>query len=143
MPSAEIKEKVLRYESFINDVLKEDLKEILGQLDARNTEIAEWVQLKTVLTCLKESEMTDGFKTKMDIGTNVYVQVNVPDASKILINIGSGIFVEYTIEEALKFIEKKINLLNKQTEILKTNSSKIKARIKLVLHGIQELSNIK
>lgn len=143
MLNEEINEKVLRYEAFINDVLKEDLKEVHSQADKKNTEISEWIQLKTILNTLNENEMINGFKTKMDIGTNVYVQVNIPDASKILINVGFGIYVEYTINEALKLIEKRVSLLNREIEILKKNSAHIKARIKLVLHGIQELSNLK
>ncbi|KAK6635916.1 hypothetical protein RUM44_001170 [Polyplax serrata] len=107
MLNEEINEKVLRYEAFINDVLKEDLKEVHSQADKKNTEISEWIQLKTILNTLNENEMINGFKTKMDIGTNVYVQVNIPDASKILINVGFGIYVEYTINEALKLIEKR------------------------------------
>lgn len=143
MENVEINEKILRYESFINDVLKEDLKLIHGQLEKKNTDIAEWVQLKTVLITLNENDMMDGFKTKMDIGTNVFAQVNVADASKILVNVGCNLYVEFTIKEALKFTEQTIEYLNKQIKILRTTSAEIKARIKLVLHGIQELSNIK
>lgn len=136
-------DKIRKYEAFVNDVLKEDLKKVHEQLEKKNSDIAEWIQLKTVLNTLKDAELADEFKTKMDIGTNIFVQVKVPDASKIFINVGFDIYVEYNIEEALKFLDKKIDLLNKEVDIIRNRSAEIKARIKLVLHGIQELSNIK
>lgn len=143
LTKGDIQDKVLKYETFINDVLKEDLKLVHENLDKTNSEIAEWVQLRTILNSLKETELKKGFKTKTDIGTNVYVQAHIEDASKILVAIGSGIYVEYSIEEALTFLDKRITLLNKQAAIMQGDSAKIKSRIKLVLHGIQELSNIK
>ncbi|KAL0269872.1 UNVERIFIED_CONTAM: hypothetical protein PYX00_007461 [Menopon gallinae] len=143
LDNAEIKEKVLKYEAFVNDVLREDLKHVHQQLEKKNSELAEWVQLKTMLSTLEENNLVNGFKTKMDIGTNVYAQAEVTDSSVVFINIGCNVYVEYNIKEALRFIERHISLLQKQVTIIRSSSADIKARIKLVLHGIQELSNIK
>lgn len=142
LDNAEINQKVLRYETFINDTLKEDLKVVHQQLERKNSELAEWVQLKTMLSTLLENDLVNGFKTKMDIGTNVYVQAEVTDSSVVLINIGCNIYVEYNIKEAIRFVERHINLLQQQVTIIRNSSADIKARIKLVLHGIQELSNL-
>ena len=56
--------------------------------------------------------------------------------------IGMGFYVEMTLEEALHFIDKKEKLLNQQLNQLSTESSKIKANIKLVLHTIAEINNL-
>lgn len=138
-----VDEKILKYESFVNDVLKEDLRIVHDKYDRTNREIGEWLQLKRTINGLKDVRTEEGFKTKTDVGTDVYVQVVVPDPSKILVDVGSGVYVEYTEQEALRFIDKRLELLEKQVAIVKKDSAKIKSRIKLVLHGIRELSNIK
>lgn len=51
-------------------------------------------------------------------------------------------FVELTHDEAIAFIEKKTKLLDKKTDKLTQASTKIKANIKLVLHGLRELQGL-
>lgn len=139
-----IPDKVLRYEEFINDCLKEDLKKVHEELNGVTSELAEYIQLKNIIQTFIDTDIiNEGLKSKVDIGLNFYMQAHVQDMSKIYINIGCGHFVEFSLSEALLFIEKRLNLLNKTCEILKKRSSETKAHIKLVLHGIQELQNIK
>ncbi|KAG8298193.1 hypothetical protein J6590_020862 [Homalodisca vitripennis] len=139
-----IPQKVLKYEAFINDVLKEQLKKTAEDLDRTYGEIAEFIQLENLIQTIEENGLSkDGLKTQVDIGCNFYMQACVPDTSKILIDIGLGYFVEYTLNEALIVIKRRINLLNRKVDILRDQSANTKAHIKLVLHGIQELQNIK
>lgn len=139
-----IPKKVLRYETFINDVLKEQLKQILINLDRINTEIAEYVQLKNVIQTIQDVGVTeDILKTQVDIGCNFYMQAKITDPTKIYMNVGLGHFVEFTLDEVVKVIELRTNLLNRQICILREQSANTKAHIKLVLHGLQELQNIK
>lgn len=138
----EVQEKVLQFEGFINNVLKEDLKQIHNRWEAVTSEIAEWQQLKTMIQTMHENDMSS-FKGKMDIGINIYAQVFVPDTSKIIIDIGAGVFMEFTLEEALRFIESRISRSEKHLAGINDAACSVKARIKLVLHGIQELEQIK
>lgn len=139
-----IPEKVLKYESYINDVLKEQLKKTAKELDRTYEEIAEYVQLENVIQTIQDNNLVEeGLKTKMDIGCNFYMQAFVPDPSKILLDIGLGCFVEFTLSEALIVIKRRVNLLNKKVDILTDQSATTKATIKLVLHGIQELQQLK
>jgi hypothetical protein len=39
-----ISEKILRYESFVNDVLKEDLKKVHTRYEELNSEIVEYIR---------------------------------------------------------------------------------------------------
>ncbi|XP_023229563.1 protein UXT-like isoform X1 [Centruroides sculpturatus] len=136
------KNKVIVYENFINDVLKEDLKKILKERDRVCGRLAEYLQLQTVIERLQEEEVSETLKTKIDIGCNFYVQAVVPDCKKIFLHIGFGFYLEYTLDEAIRFINKKVKQLNKELEELSKNSAKVKAHIKLVLEGLRELQNL-
>lgn len=129
---------ILQYESFINDILKEDLKKILTQRDGIYSKIAEYLQLKRVIEQMQENESTTS-KVMNDLGCNFYCQAEITDTSKVLIAVGFGFFVEFTLEEGLKFITKKVDILTKQAEKLTKDSASIKARIKLILTGLRDL----
>ncbi|XP_045168290.1 protein UXT-like [Mercenaria mercenaria] len=139
---AEFSSKVLEYERFVNEKLKEDLRLILEQRDKSYGQIAEYLQLKTTIEKIKESKQTEGLKTKVDIGCNFYVQANIPDSSRIYVFIGFGFFLEMTLDEALKFIGKRTKLLNEHTDRLTDDAAKVKANIRLVLEGLRELQQI-
>ncbi|XP_067014636.1 protein UXT [Anabrus simplex] len=131
--------KVLQYESFVNDVLRQDLKKVHMRRDRLLSELAEYIQLKNVLETVVELKLDNGFKTKLNLGCDFYVQANIRDASKVFLDVGLGYHVEFTLAEALVFIEKRINLLTQQTASLRKDSAKTKAMIKLVLGGLSEL----
>ena len=137
-----ISEKILRYERFINDVLKEDLKKVHTRYEQMNSEIAEYIQLKNFIQSISDvGPPSGGLKTKMDIGCSFYIQANISDTSTILVAVGLGHYVELTMEEALRFVDKRVNLLTLQVEKLKKDSAKTKAMIKLVLGGLQKLQS--
>ncbi|XP_028849347.1 protein UXT [Denticeps clupeoides] len=134
-------DKVLQYETFVDDVLKRDLRRVLEQRDAVYEKIAQYLQLKNVIQSLQESSSQE-LKTEVDLGCNFYVQAHVPDASRICVAVGYGFFVEFTHSEALRFIEKKTHQLTAYTETLTKDSAKIKANIRMVLEGLRELQGL-
>ncbi|KAG9336017.1 hypothetical protein AGOR_G00139120 [Albula goreensis] len=136
-----IDEKVLQYETFINEVLKRDLQSVLEQRDAVYEKISQYLQLKNTIECLQESGSRD-LKTEVDLGCNFYVQAHVQDSSKIFVAVGYGFYVELTLPEALKFIDKKTAQLTVYTESLTKDSAKIKANIRMVLEGLRELQGL-
>ncbi|XP_034232311.1 protein UXT homolog [Thrips palmi] len=141
MEATSIPDKIFKFESFVNDVLKEDLKRLENRLTEVNSEIAEYVELKNMIHTIEEADVgPDGFKTKVDIGCNFYMQANVPDPSKLFVDIGLGNYVELQSGEALKFCEMRIELLSKKGKLIQSECAKTKGHIKLVLHGISELS---
>lgn len=141
---SEISSKVLNYEKFLNEKLREDLRLILDQRDKIYEQIAEYLQLKTTVEKIKENNgESEGLKTKVDLGCNFHVQANVPDASKIYVFIGFGFFLEMTLKEALKYIEKRIKFLTEHTDRLTNDAVKVKSNIRLVLEGLRELQHIK
>ncbi|CAG2211454.1 Protein UXT homolog,Protein UXT [Mytilus edulis] len=138
-----MRDKVTQYETFLNEKLRKDLSKILEQRDEVYKQTAEYLQLKTVIETIKQTDYTkEELKTKIDLGCNFYVQAKVPDTSMIFVNIGFGFYVELTHDEALKFITKKTDNLDEKAKILTKDATSVKAHIKLVLEGLRELQQI-
>jgi len=138
-----ISEKVVRYEQFLNETLKPDLKRVLEERDQIYEQLSEYLQLRTTIEHIKESELPDGkLTTQVDLGCNFYVKAKIPDTSHICVSIGYGFYLNMTLDEALRFIGKKEKQLNESAEKLTLDSAKIKAHIKFVLEGLREIQNI-
>lgn len=140
----EIQRKILEFEAFINDVLKADLAKLAEKLDTKNTDFAEFLQLKSVITTFQNTNVEKtGFKTKVDIGNNFFIQAHVQDASKILLDVGLGHYIEFTLDEALVVINIRIKLLKQQIMNLRRAIAKTNAHIKLILITIRDLQGLR
>nr|CAG4650683.1 EOG090X0MWD [Sida crystallina] len=128
-------------ETVVNEVLRTELRRCLGERDACCTEINEYLQLQTKLDNLKEVD-THPLKTKVDLGCSFFVQAEIPDVSKILVSVGYGFFLELTHDEAVKFIAKRVALLNGKLKKLDQQSATINADIKIVLDILAQLQNL-
>ncbi|KAK7862430.1 hypothetical protein R5R35_001340 [Gryllus longicercus] len=135
----DVSEKIHKYEIFINDVLKEDLKKIHFLRDKVLHDLAELGQLKNTLETYIDMDLENGFKSQMSLGCDFYVQANINDARTIFIDIGLGHYLEFSLKSALIYVEKRSAMLQKQLQKLAQDSADNKATIKLVLGGIQEL----
>ena len=141
---SKIEEKVARYEAFLNDTLRSDLKKNLELRDKIYQEQAEYLALRNSINAIKLADLQPGepLKTKVDLGCNFYCQARIPQPGKICVAVGMGFFVEMTLDEALKFLDKKDAELSKDADNLTQECAKLKANIKLVLGGLRELQNI-
>lgn len=143
--STNINQKVLQYEEFIDKRLKKDLEAVYKAQEEVYSKINEHMQLKTTIIQLKKSRNVDekkDLKTMVDIGNNFYCQASVPDTSMINVAVGYGFYVQFTLDEALVFIEKKCVVLNNSAEKLSKEAAKIKANMKVVLGGLQDLQQL-
>ncbi|KOC62009.1 Protein UXT like protein [Habropoda laboriosa] len=139
----DIEQKILKFETFVNDVLKTDLAQLEQKLDSKNADVAEFIQLKSTITTLQANEFDkNGFKTQVDVGQNFFIEAHVPDASKILLDVGLGHYVEFSLNDALVIINVRIKLLEKQIANIRKEIAKISAHIKLILLGIMELQGL-
>ena len=86
-----------------------------------------------------KEDYPNGFKTKINIGCNVFAQANVTDAERIYIDIGLGHYLEFTIEEAIPYLNARLLRLDKEFDKLREQLAEVKAHIKMALLGIQEL----
>ncbi|CAK9807687.1 Protein UXT homolog [Anthophora plagiata] len=136
----DIQQKILKFETFVNDVLKEDLAQLEQKLNAKNADLAEFFQLKSMITTLQSNGFDkSGFKTQVDIGQNFFIEAHIPDASTILLDVGLGHYVEFSLNDALVIINVRIKLLEQQIANLRKEIAKTNAHIKLILLGIREL----
>ncbi|KAK4327919.1 hypothetical protein Pmani_001632 [Petrolisthes manimaculis] len=135
------KEKIEKYEHFLNNVLREDLRIVVEEREKLYEDIAAHSQLRQTITCITEAPgcTDEGLRTQVDLGSNFYVQAHVQDTSRIYVNVGLGFFVELTLQEALGFIDKKLNILNARLEESTQKSAKIKGQIKFVYEALRDL----
>lgn len=119
-------------EVFINDYLKEDLKHLDNYIKIYNEEIMEFVQLKNTIQTMRDN-LPDGYKTQMNIGANIFMEAKVNDMDNILVDIGKGVYINFTLEEALKFVDVKIKMLNNECDVLREESLKKRSEIKVAL----------
>ncbi|XP_042080404.1 protein UXT-like isoform X2 [Haplochromis burtoni] len=71
-----VDQKVLQYETFINEVLKRDLQKVVEQRDQVYEKISQYLQLKNTIQSLQEAG-SQQLKTDVDLGCNFYVQAEV------------------------------------------------------------------
>lgn len=124
-------------ESFINDVLRRDLTEYELYINKMNSEIMEFIQLKNVCDSITQN-LTDGFKTQVNIGGNFFMSAKVADTKHIMINVGLNHYVDFTISEAIKFCDFKIKSLENEANVIREKSIETRAKIKLALLCLAE-----
>lgn len=124
-------------ENFIEDILREKLKEYNMFISKTNAEIMEFVQLKNLCENIGE-HLSDGFKTQVNIGGNFFLAAKVPDSKHIMINVGLNHYVDFTMSEAIKFCDFKIKSLENETKVIREKSIETRASIKLALLCIDE-----
>ena len=141
------KSKVETYEQFVNEKLRTDLQKVLAEQDLIYTDIAEYLQIKDTIEKLQiargiGNESSEPLKTKVDLGCNFYAKAIVEDVSRIYISIGYGFHLEMKLDEALRFIDKKVKLMNLSAAELTDKANEIKANIKFVLEGLKEIQQL-
>ncbi|KAG4402034.1 hypothetical protein GLYMA_02G111700v4 [Glycine max] len=121
-------EKVQRFEEFVDKRLKPDLVHA----------IAQRADLGKNIENLEKNSVTS-LRTLVNLGSEVYLQAEVPDTQHIFVDVGFGFHVEFTWSEALNYIEKREEKIARQIEEYTQLIASIKAQIKLVCEGIREL----
>ncbi|XP_022651165.1 protein UXT-like isoform X1 [Varroa jacobsoni] len=150
--------RVVKFEHFINDVLREHLKRLEKERNRLCEQAGEYLQLKVAIERLqKDCKEDKSIRTQVDIGCSFFCQAEVPDATKVFVLLGMGIFAELTHSEALDFIDKKQNLLKERIDImtvgviiyvvslLKNNGERcaeVKARIQMALLALRDLQGL-
>lgn len=138
-------QKVAKFETFINDVLKASLKTIFQSLEAVNEEIMDLERLRGTVTTMTKlaDELPAGkpLKTRVNVGCDFYMQANV-DVRKYLVSVGLGLYVEYDKEETLEYIQHRTKRLREHADELRDKGAQVRAQITLALHCIQDLQNL-
>ena len=114
MASREQEKKVLKFEIFLNETLRPDLKATLEERDKIYEEIAEYLSLKNSIEAIKATDLPQGqpLKTKVDLGCNFYAKAVVKNPQKVFVDVVLVFFVKLMYDKAIAFIEKKTKLLD-------------------------------
>lgn len=130
---------IAKYENFINDVLKEDLRILNHKLEKVNAEVSDLIQQKQALKVISDKNMhPNGFKTQVNLGCNFFMEASVTDTSQLLMNIGLNTYLEFNLDEANKYLNARINVFEQRSHKLLKKAAETKAHIKLMLFGINE-----
>ncbi|KAM3383187.1 protein UXT isoform X1 [Capsicum galapagoense] len=131
-------EKVRRFEEFVDRRLKPDLVHAIAQRDKVFEQKKIFSDLRSNIENLEKNSVTN-LKTLINLGSEVYMQANVPDATHIFVDVGLGFHVEFTWSEALNYISAREEKIARQIEEYTRLIASIKAQIKMVCEGIREL----
>ncbi|KAK4580737.1 hypothetical protein RGQ29_024403 [Quercus rubra] len=131
-------EKLQRYEEFVDKRLKPDLVHAIAERDKVFEQQKTFSDLRKNIENLEKNSVTS-LRTLVNLGSEVYMQADVPDTKRIFVDIGLGFHVEFTWSEALNFISQREERLARQIEEYFRLIASIKAQIKLVYEGIREL----
>lgn len=126
--------KTEKIQSFVNDSLRNDLKRYDEFLIRNNEAHSEYMALQKFAENI-DPYIVDGFKTKVNIGGNFFMQAKIEkdDMDKILVNIGLDTYIEFTRAEAIKFCKFKIDVLEKEADVIREQSVQTRAHIKLAM----------
>ncbi|KAH8872137.1 Protein UXT [Schistosoma japonicum] len=137
-------EKILKIEEHVNETLRKDLKKTLDAGDLVYGQISEYLELKNLLEKMKDIDVAkSNLKTKVNVGSNIYVNGLIYFIEPISIDIGLGFYLECSHTEALDIINSRISILTERADMYKKRANSIKARIKLFLEGLRNLQNLK
>ncbi|ESW34655.1 hypothetical protein PHAVU_001G169600 [Phaseolus vulgaris] len=131
-------DKVRKFEEFVDKRLKPDLIHAINQRDKVFEQQKIFADLRRNIESLEKNSVTS-LRTLVNIGSEVYLQAEVPDTQRIFVDVGFGFHVEFTWSEALNYIEKREEKITRQIEEYTQLIASIKAQIKLVCEGIREL----
>ncbi|CAN0889919.1 Protein UXT homolog [Linum grandiflorum] len=140
-------EKIRKFEEFVDGRLKPDLVKAIVERNffsfcVSRDKIFEqqkiFSDLKKNIENLEKNSVTS-LRTLVDIGSEVYMQADVPDTQRIFVDVGLGFHVEFTWSEALNFISLREEKISRQIDDYTKLIASIKTQIKTVVEGIREL----
>ncbi|BFG16739.1 protein UXT homolog [Prunus yedoensis var. nudiflora] len=133
-----LQHKIQKYEEFVDGRLKPDLVRAIAQRDKVFEQQKVFSDLRNNIENLEKNSVTS-LRTLVNLGSEVYMQADVPDTRRIFVDIGLGFHVEFTWSEALNYISQREEKIARQIEEYTNLIASIKAQIKLVCEGIREL----
>lgn len=142
MNPKDIENKIKKYELFVEENLKKDLKDIEKILSDKSRKYEEWEDVKQVVKTLREFKEKDrDMKIRVDVGCETFVSGEVTDFDTTYIDIGKGYLLQMDCDEADKYSDIRMRLLKKEIDHFRKMVVDVKVHIKLVLLAINELQS--
>ncbi|ENN80808.1 protein UXT homolog [Dendroctonus ponderosae] len=136
----DINGKLKEYECFIEDKLKRDLRDIELLLNSKAAQCEEWNELKTMVGAIKDHRTKDrDMQLQFELGNGVAAFGSISDYETTFVDVGLGYLLEMQPNEAGKYADIRLRLLQKEMLHLRELAVGVKVRIKMVLLAIGEL----
>ncbi len=87
---------------------------------------------KTIESLEFFNSLDDGVEALMNLGGGVFAYVDVKNAKKMLVDVGAGIVVEKEVGEAIEFLKKKRETIQKNLAQLEQLLSQILERVRAI-----------
>lgn len=134
-------QKVAKFETFINDVLKKSLAQNFRLLDTIEEELANLEQAGANILSMAKLAGDEPLKTRVNVGCDFFMQANA-DVKMFLVCVGLDCYVEFNRDEALEFVRFRASQLQKRAAEVRDKGAQIRAQITLALHCIQEVERL-
>ncbi|KAL6753865.1 hypothetical protein V8C86DRAFT_3139544 [Haematococcus lacustris] len=138
---ATVSSKVLEYERFVNDVLKEDLRKSIQLKTDLLGELKDYEDLEANLLLLQREGLQQ-LKSQVELGMGVRCEALVPDTSNVFINIGLGFHAEVALADAPRVIALRKVALAAQVARVLQQCGEIRANIKLTEGALAQLQQL-
>lgn len=136
----DINAKLQEYESFIENKLKPDLRDIELLLNSKATQCEEWNELKTMVSAIKDHKTKDrDMQIQFELGNGVVAFGSIGDYEATYVDVGLGCLLEMHPDEAEKYADIRLRLLQKEILHLRQLAVGVKMHIKTGLLAIGEL----
>ncbi|XP_044751199.1 protein UXT homolog [Coccinella septempunctata] len=137
-----IEEKIKKYELFVEEKLKTDLRKVDDTLLIKNKLYQEWEEVENMCKTIQEFKEKDrDMLMKLELGDGVLVQGEVTNFNDVFIDIGLGHILKMEPDEAIKYAGIRKRVLKKEVEHYRKLAVDIKVHIKFVLLAISELQS--
>jgi len=110
----ELRNKLEEYSNFIDKTLHPQLQKAVSSREEVEAEIAEYQELRDKIGFLqsRKRESQQPLESLVDLGhKTAYCRAIVDDPQTIFVHVGMGFHAEFTLEEAIAFIDKRLQFL--------------------------------
>ena len=122
---------------------EQKLQQVTGHYGQLRAAQARFVQSKDTLQQMQESDA--GKEVMVPLTQSLYVPGKIVEPTKVTVELGTGFYAEKTTKEAIAFLGRKIDLVNKNAESIHgvvTGTKRNVDAIVMCMQGkIQELQN--
>ena len=99
--------------------LKQQREVYQGQLEYVNAILSNYLNTKVTLENLKEG-VNDGDEILVPIGGIANIKATIKDTKKVLMAVTQDVIIEQDLDEALEFLDKRIEQNNKEIQFIRT-----------------------
>ncbi|KAL3281049.1 hypothetical protein HHI36_004273 [Cryptolaemus montrouzieri] len=140
MRTEDIKDKIRKYEIFVEEKLKSDLKEVENKLHSKNLSYQEWEEVEHMSKIVQEFKVKDeDMLLNLELEKGVMGYGEVTDFGEVFVDVGLGYLLKMEPDEAVKYAEIRKKALKREVEHYRQLAVEIKVHIKLVLLAVNEL----